>query len=100
MKLNVVYLYKKSSPLNAFIERQLRDASFLDSYTLEKYTIEDCPVAVNNLDINVWHTLIFYSPFGDELMRLEGPFSTEQFYEALFKAKKIYADNSVVSFLL
>lgn len=100
MKLNIVYLYKKNSPLNAFIDRQLREASFIDSYTLERYAIEDYPVAVKNLDINVWHTLIFYSPFGDELMRLEGPFSTEQFYEALLKAKKIYAENSVVSFLL
>ena len=96
--INIVYLYKESSVINSFLERQIKKAN-LEGCTLSRYTIENVPVSIEILGVNCFHTIIFFDSFGDELLRIIGPFSSEQLEEGISDARKILEERAAGVFI-
>jgi len=82
----IFHAYSQFDALNVFINRQIHQADLEDSL-LTSWSIELNPSLVSHYNITRTQNIIFKNEIGDELHRIEGPFSSSELEAALQIAK-------------
>ena len=85
--IKIIYLYKQNAMLNSFLGRQIRE-TLLEGTLFSSYSLENRPDLADKYNIYKYHTVIFEDLKGNEISRIEDPFSSQDIEDSIKEAKQ------------
>lgn len=95
--IKILYIFKKESPIEHFVERQIKEAN-LEGYEIERIQLDE--KVVEKYQIKKWNTFIFTDKKGNELVRFDGICDASTLESLLYEAKGILSNRLKVGGLL